>query len=275
MLPFWHKGFAPHFPLPAALPARPHACGHANIARYSLQRLRRPVGTMGLRSPRFSIVAAAPSACLSFRTALLGRCFGYWLRSSSALSKSLRFLCLPLAAPCFPSGTRALRRIFLSLPPCQLVRMPAGMRTLRAATLRRLRRPVRTMGLHPPRFSIVASAPSAYLSFRTAPPGRRFGCWLRSSAALSRNLRFLHLPLAAPCRSLSSRGLAFRFPLPAALPARPHACGHANIARYSLQRLRRPVRTMGLRPIPWQEPEVPAPPSCRSMLPLLPPFRLF
>ena len=67
-----------------------------------------------------------------------------------------------------------------------------------------------------------------------------------------RNLRFLHLPLAAPCRSLSSRGLAFRFPLLAALPARPHACGHANIARYSLQRLRRPVRTMGLRPIPWQ-----------------------
>ena len=176
MLPFWHKGFAPHFPLPAALPARPHACGHADIARCSLQRLRRPV---------------------------------------------------------------------------------------------------RTMGFRPPRFSIVAAAPSAYLSFRTAPLGRRFGCWLRSSAALSRNLRFLYLPLAAPCRSLSSRGLAFRFPLLAALPARPHACGHANIARYSLQRLRRPVRTMGLRPIPWQEPEVPAPPSCRSMLPLLPPFRLF
>ena len=121
------------------------------------------------------------------------------------------------------------------------------------------------MKFHPPRFSIVASAPSACLSFRTALLGRCFGYWLRSSSALGKSLRFLCLPLAAPCRSLSSRGLAFRFPLPAALPARPHACGHANIARYSLQRLCRPARTMGLRPIPWQEPEVPAPPSCRSM----------
>ena len=73
--------------------------------------------------------------------------------------------------------------------------------------------------------------PSACRSFRTAPPGRCFGCWPRSPAALGRNLRFLHLPLAAPCCSLGNKGFAPRFSLPAALPARPHACGHANIAR--------------------------------------------
>ena len=230
---------------------------------------------MKFRSPRFSIVASAPSACLSFRTALLGRCFGCWLRSSSALGKSLRFLCLPLAAPCRSLSSRGLAFRF-PLPAALPARPHAcGHANIARYSLQRLRRPVGTMGLRSPRFSIVAAAPSACLSFRTALLGRCFGCWLRSSSALGKSLRFLCLPLAAPCRSLSSRGLAFRFPLPAALPARPHACGHANIARYSLQRLRRPARTMGLRPIPWQEPEVPAPPSCRSMLPLLPPFRLF
>ena len=230
---------------------------------------------MKFRSPRFSIVAAAPSACLSFRTALLGRCFGYWLRSSSALGKSLRFLYLPLAAPCFPSGTRALRRISLSLPPCQLVRMPAGMRTLCAATLRRLRRPARTMGLHPLRFSIVAAAPSACLSFRTALLGRCFGYWLRSSSALGKSLRFLYLPLAAPCFPSGTRALRrISLSLPPCQLVRMPA-GMRTLRAATLRRLRRPARTMGLRPIPWQEPEVPAPPSCRSMLPLLPPFRLF
>ena len=240
------QGLCASLPSPRQVVRMP--AGMRTLRATILRRLRRPARTMGLRPPRFSIVASAPSACRSFRTASPGRCFGYWPRSPAVLGKSLRFLCLSLATPCLHSGTRALRLASLSPPSCQLVRMPADMRTLRAVTLQQLRLPARTIELRSPRFSIVAAMPSACRLFRTAPPGRCFDYWLRSSAALGRSLRFLLLPLAAPCHSLGSRGFALRLPLPAALPARPHACGHANIARCNFTAASPPSRNDGAPP---------------------------
>ncbi len=131
----------------------------------------------------------------------------------------------------------------------QLVRAPAGARTLRVssggcAAQGERRGAAPHPGRNLRRCSIVA------LSLRSAA---RFASRLRLAVSSAGRA---HLRRPAP----PTLGFAFLIHIHASGLARPRACGRANIARF-FGRLRRTRRTAGRCPAPRQEPEVPAPPT--------------
>ena len=83
------SGFASHFRIHASGLARSHACGRANIARFSgqLRRTKRTAGRCPAPrqepSPALNRRILPPVDC-SFRTAPSARCFGHRPRSPSA-----------------------------------------------------------------------------------------------------------------------------------------------------------------------------------------------